>query len=144
RLSRGTPASAWPGHFVCRSSLARAASVRSTSTTAIGRACSVCCAHWKYLGTGCAWSKKCRSWKARSRARCSANRCRSACDCFSRRNRPALMFTRGFARMKLVLLADIHEHVEHLSKALGLFQGHVVDQVVVLGDVFCLGQRIEK
>ena len=46
--------------------------------------------------------------------------------------------------MKLGLLTDIHEHVEHLRKALDHFEREDVDQVVVIGDVFELGKRIEE
>ena len=38
--------------------------------------------------------------------------------------------------MKLGILADIHEHVEYLSRSLATFSEQGVDQVVVLGDVF--------
>ena len=46
--------------------------------------------------------------------------------------------------MKLGLLADIHEDVEHLTLALGRFDRVGVDRVVVLGDVFATGSRIEE
>ena len=46
--------------------------------------------------------------------------------------------------MKLGLLADIHEDVEHLSLALARFERAGVDRVVVLGDVFETGRRIEE
>ena len=44
--------------------------------------------------------------------------------------------------MRLGILADIHEEVEHLAAALERFRRERVDQVVVLGDVFCTGKRI--
>jgi predicted phosphodiesterase len=44
--------------------------------------------------------------------------------------------------MRLGILADIHEHVEHLTRALELFGRHGVERVVVLGDVFCHGRNI--
>jgi hypothetical protein len=46
--------------------------------------------------------------------------------------------------MKLGLLADIHEQNHHLRDALERFQQEDVDQVVVLGDVLELGERIEE
>lgn len=46
--------------------------------------------------------------------------------------------------MKLGLLTDIHEHVEHLHTALDLFRTENVDQVVVIGDVLAMGHRIEE
>ena len=46
--------------------------------------------------------------------------------------------------MKLGLLADIHEHVEHLRTALDHFKSERVDQVVVIGDLFEQGHRIEE
>src|SRR3954470_21428083 len=44
--------------------------------------------------------------------------------------------------MRLGILADIHEAVEYLATALQRFREERVDQVVVLGDVFCTGERI--
>ena len=46
--------------------------------------------------------------------------------------------------MKLGLLTDIHEQVELLCIALDRFRHEQVDQVVVIGDVFEIGQRIEE
>jgi hypothetical protein len=46
--------------------------------------------------------------------------------------------------MKLGLITDIHEHVEYLRIALGRFHEEHVDQVVVIGDVFEMGTRIEE
>lgn len=46
--------------------------------------------------------------------------------------------------MKLGLVTDIHEHVEYLQTALDRFQIESVDQVVVIGDVFRIGDRIEE
>lgn len=44
--------------------------------------------------------------------------------------------------MKLGLLADIHEYNDDLRMALDVFRQQRVDQVVVLGDVLELGDRI--
>jgi hypothetical protein len=46
--------------------------------------------------------------------------------------------------MRLGLLADIHEHVEFLRAALDRLRQEQVDRVVVLGDVFETGERIEE
>lgn len=46
--------------------------------------------------------------------------------------------------MRLGLLADIHERVEFLRISLDRMRQEQVDQVVVLGDVFETGQRIEE
>ena len=46
--------------------------------------------------------------------------------------------------MRLGLLADIHEQVEFLRAALDRFRQEQVDRVVVLGDVFETGERIEE
>ena len=46
--------------------------------------------------------------------------------------------------MKLGLITDIHEHVELLRLALDRFDHERVDHVVVIGDVFEMGQRIEE
>ncbi len=46
--------------------------------------------------------------------------------------------------MKLGLFTDIHEHVENLRSALRHFTKERVDQVIVLGDVFEKGQRINE
>ena len=46
--------------------------------------------------------------------------------------------------MKLGLITDIHEHVEHLRTALKTFTDHQVDQIVMIGDVFEMGQRIQE
>ena len=46
--------------------------------------------------------------------------------------------------MKLVLLADIHEHTRRLQKAIALLQEHGAERFVVLGDVFDTGKRIEQ
>lgn len=45
--------------------------------------------------------------------------------------------------MKIGLLADIHEHVEHLEAALRVLERQAVDRVVVLGDIVETGKRIE-
>jgi predicted phosphodiesterase len=46
--------------------------------------------------------------------------------------------------MKLGLLTDIHEHVEHLRSALDLFRDERVDQIIVIGDVYEMGQRLKE
>lgn len=45
--------------------------------------------------------------------------------------------------MKLGLVTDIHEDVDHLEIALNRFEDERVDQVVVIGDVFSVGEPIE-
>ncbi len=44
--------------------------------------------------------------------------------------------------MKLGLIADIHEHVGHLQECLRVLNAEGVDQIVMLGDVCELGQRL--
>jgi hypothetical protein len=51
---------------------------------------------------------------------------------------------KGRKRMKLGLLADIHEQTEQLRKAIDALQHHGADRFVVLGDVFEMGKRIEE
>jgi len=46
--------------------------------------------------------------------------------------------------MKLGILTDIHEHVEYLQRALASFARQQVEQVVVIGDIFGMGDRIEE
>ena len=46
--------------------------------------------------------------------------------------------------MRLGLIADIHERVEFLRAAFDRFRQEQVDRVVVLGDVFEAGERIEE
>lgn len=46
--------------------------------------------------------------------------------------------------MKLGLIADVHESVDFLRAALDRFWMEVVDQIVLLGDVFEMGERIEE
>ena len=46
--------------------------------------------------------------------------------------------------MKLGLITDIHEQVELLRTALGRFKREQVEQVVVIGDLFMLGERIHE
>ena len=46
--------------------------------------------------------------------------------------------------MKLGLITDIHGHVEYLRTALDQFRRKGVEQVVVIGDVFEMGVRIEE
>ncbi len=46
--------------------------------------------------------------------------------------------------MKLGLLADIHEHLDHLRVALDCFRAQGVDRVIVLGDVYMMGRQIRE
>ena len=46
--------------------------------------------------------------------------------------------------MKLGLICDIHEHIEHLQQALDRFADYSVDRIVVIGDLFETGERIEE
>ena len=46
--------------------------------------------------------------------------------------------------MKLGLITDIHEQTEHLRTALSLFHRKGVEQIVIIGDVFEMGERIEE
>jgi len=46
--------------------------------------------------------------------------------------------------MKLGIIADVHEHVEHLATALATFEQVGVDQIVVLGDVLLMGKGISQ
>jgi len=46
--------------------------------------------------------------------------------------------------MKLGLITDIHEHVEHLRVALDRLRREQVNQIVVIGDVCEAGERIEE
>src|SRR5262249_12830104 len=46
--------------------------------------------------------------------------------------------------MKLGLITDIHEHVDYLRTALDRLHSEKVDQIVMIGDVFETGQRIEE
>jgi predicted phosphodiesterase len=46
--------------------------------------------------------------------------------------------------MRLGILADIHEEVELLRRAIDLLSRHGADRFVVLGDVFETGRRIEE
>jgi hypothetical protein len=45
--------------------------------------------------------------------------------------------------MRLGLLADVHEEVEHLQQAIDLLRSQGVSKFVVLGDIFDTGQRID-
>ena len=44
--------------------------------------------------------------------------------------------------MKLGLITDVHEHVEHLREALDRLGREQVDQIVVIGDLFEMGGGI--
>jgi hypothetical protein len=44
--------------------------------------------------------------------------------------------------MKLGLISDIHEHVDHLRESLRFLQADGVDQIVMLGDIYETGHRI--
>ncbi len=46
--------------------------------------------------------------------------------------------------MKLGLITDIHEHTDYLRAALDRLRSEDVDQIVVIGDVFEMGERIEE
>jgi hypothetical protein len=46
--------------------------------------------------------------------------------------------------MRLGLIADIHEHVEFLRIALTQFRKEKVDRVIVLGDVYRTGERLDE
>ena len=46
--------------------------------------------------------------------------------------------------MKLGLLTDIHEHVDHLRAALGHFRRDQIDQIVVIGDIFEMGKNLDE
>jgi predicted phosphodiesterase len=46
--------------------------------------------------------------------------------------------------MRMAILADIHEDVEALREGLDHLRKEGVDQVVVLGDLFYLGRRVEE
>jgi predicted phosphodiesterase len=50
----------------------------------------------------------------------------------------------GYGSMKLGLITDIHEQVEHLHSAIDRFRREQVDQVVVIGDLFQMGEQIEE
>jgi hypothetical protein len=46
--------------------------------------------------------------------------------------------------MKLGILADIHEHVKELRRAIDLLSGRGAERFVVLGDVIETGKRVEE
>jgi hypothetical protein len=46
--------------------------------------------------------------------------------------------------MKLGLITDIHEHVDNLKRALAEFDARGVDQIVCLGDLIIVGDRIRE
>ncbi len=46
--------------------------------------------------------------------------------------------------MKLGLITDIHEHVELLRSALDQLRREQVDKIVMLGDVFEMGERMQE
>jgi predicted phosphodiesterase len=45
--------------------------------------------------------------------------------------------------MKIGILADIHEDLENLRRALAILQDQGADRLIVLGDVFELGHRLD-
>ncbi|MFO0950632.1 MAG: metallophosphoesterase family protein [Isosphaeraceae bacterium] len=45
--------------------------------------------------------------------------------------------------MRLGILADVHEHLGHLRAALDAFRAEGVDRVVLVGDLFELGRRLD-
>lgn len=45
--------------------------------------------------------------------------------------------------MRLGIITDVHEHVEHLDQALRRLRSERVDQIVSIGDVFGSGRQIE-
>src|SRR5205807_5667644 len=45
--------------------------------------------------------------------------------------------------MKIGILADIHEDIEALTRALDRLRRETVDRVVMLGDLFDTGDRVE-
>ena len=46
--------------------------------------------------------------------------------------------------MKLGLITDIHEHVEHLQTALDSFRSANVERIVMIGDVVEMTTRLEE
>ncbi len=46
--------------------------------------------------------------------------------------------------MKLGLITDVHEHIEHLRTALDCLRSANVDRIVFIGDVVGMAQRIEE
>ncbi|PAY19060.1 hypothetical protein CKO51_13075 [Rhodopirellula sp. SM50] len=46
--------------------------------------------------------------------------------------------------MKLGIITDVHEHIEFLDAALDQFRKECVDHIVVIGDLFETGERIEQ
>ncbi len=72
---------------------------------------------------------------------------RSRSEAGSRERQIPLMNEDGTAEnppMKLGLLADIHEHVEELRRAIDVLEKHGADRFVVVGDVFEMGKRIDE
>src|SRR5437879_5298486 len=48
------------------------------------------------------------------------------------------------ATMKLGLITDIHEHVEHLRRALAEFDRRGVERILCIGDVVETGQQLHE
>ena len=46
--------------------------------------------------------------------------------------------------MKLGLICDVHEHIEHLQQALDQFAVCAVDRIVAIGDLLETGERIDE
>jgi len=46
--------------------------------------------------------------------------------------------------MRIGILADIHENLPHLQWAIDVLRGQKADLLVVLGDVFELGHRLQE
>ena len=46
--------------------------------------------------------------------------------------------------MKLGLITDIHEHADQLRRALARLRDERVDQIVLLGDMFEMGSRLDE
>lgn len=52
--------------------------------------------------------------------------------------------TLGESAVRIGILADIHEDTVRLQQAIALLQRNAVDQIVVLGDIFQSGERIDE
>jgi hypothetical protein len=46
--------------------------------------------------------------------------------------------------MKIGILSDVHEHLDHLRRALRVFQQARVDRIVLVGDVFETGEHVRE